>query len=561
MSYQVIARKWRPQNFDQLIGQSHVAITLTNALKKGRIPHALLFTGPRGTGKTSSARLLAKSLRCESPVDSQACGQCPSCLEFIGGRPLDVVEIDAASNNGVDSVRELCETVSYMPTRGQFKVYIIDEVHMLSTAAFNALLKTLEEPPAHVVFVLATTEVQKIPMTILSRCQRFDFRRISARQIMEHLKKICEKENIAVDSDALWIIARQGDGSMRDSQTLLDQVITFSDGQLTDAKIVELLGLTDRALIMKALSALVRRDGTEMLQVLSDLSRSGNDSSLFLADLLENTRHLLLVKKGQGKESQLLEISDSELVFLQDLSIGCSEEDIHFLFDMALKGTIDIQRSSDPEVVLEMILLRMTESPRIEAVADWLSRGTAKPEAAQAGAPAGSAPAPNSKTSPVRPMASAPPPPQPPQPPAQRKSASPGMERPPLEKWLETVSHLRSHDPLLAAKVEQLTFVGVVAQEVQVSISPKLGFLSSVLREPQVMIALQASATEIWGAGYTIRIRPHAEGGVSAVSVAESRQQESEKAIREQHAAHPKVKSAINTFKAPIKTVRELKEE
>lgn len=556
MSYQVIARKWRPQTFDQLIGQSHVAVTLTNALKKGRVPHALLFTGPRGTGKTSSARLLAKSLRCESPVDFQACGKCESCLEFASGRPLDVVEIDAASNNGVDSVRELCETVSYMPTKGQYKVYIIDEVHMLSTAAFNALLKTLEEPPAHVVFVLATTEVQKIPMTILSRCQRFDFRRISARQIMEHLKKICSEEKIDVDSDALWIIARQGDGSMRDSQTLLDQVITFSDGQLTAAKIVDILGLTDRALIMKALSALAQRDGAGMLQVLTELSRSGNDASLFLADLLENIRHWLLVKKGQGKESQLLEISDSELVFLKDLSINSSEEDIHFLFDMALKGAVDIQRSSDPEVVLEMILLRMTEAPRIEAVADWLNRAPATQAPQRSAAPSVSPTQTRPQASATTTQASAQPPP-----PVQRKPASMGLARPPLEKWLETISHLRSLDPLLAAKVEQLTFVGVAEKEIQVSISPKLGFLSSVLREPQVMTTLQASAIEIWGAGYSVRIKPHAEGGVSAVAVAETRQQESDRAIRDQLAAHPKVKSAINTFKAPIKSVRELKEE
>ena len=222
MSYQVIARKWRPQSFDQLVGQDHISQTLQNALRHDRLPHALLFTGPRGTGKTSSARILAKSIRCPNAVDFVPCNTCTECMDIAQSRSVDVIEIDGASNNGVDAIRELRDTVGYMPSRGKQKVYIIDEVHMLSTSAFNALLKTLEEPPPHIVFVLATTEVHKIPLTILSRCQRFDFRSISTRQITDHLRVICEKENVSAEEEALWIIARQGNGSMRDSQSLLD---------------------------------------------------------------------------------------------------------------------------------------------------------------------------------------------------------------------------------------------------------------------------------------------------------------------------------------------------
>jgi DNA polymerase III subunit gamma/tau len=215
MSYQVIARKWRPQSFQQLVGQEHISVTLLNALKNGRLPQALLFTGPRGTGKTSTARILAKSLRCPNAKDFVPCNECPACEDVALGRSVDVIEIDGASNNGVDAIRELRDTVGYMPSSGKYKVYIIDEVHMLSTSAFNALLKTLEEPPAHVVFIMATTEVQKIPNTILSRCQRFDFRRIPSRQIAQHLEKICKADKVKTEPEALWLLARQAEFNAR----------------------------------------------------------------------------------------------------------------------------------------------------------------------------------------------------------------------------------------------------------------------------------------------------------------------------------------------------------
>ena len=255
LAYQVIARKWRPNSFNELVGQSHVSQTLLNALKSDRLPHALLFTGPRGTGKTSSARILAKALRCPNAVDFTPCNSCSDCEDIAAGRSVNVIEVDGASNNGVDAIRELRDAVGYMPSTGKYKVYIIDEVHMLSMSAFNALLKTLEEPPEHVVFVLATTEVHKIPNTVLSRCQRFDFRRIPFRAIAEHLGNICKSENISAEEQALWLLARQGEGSMRDSQSLLDQVITFSSGNITLQRVVEVLGLTDRQLLTDTLTA------------------------------------------------------------------------------------------------------------------------------------------------------------------------------------------------------------------------------------------------------------------------------------------------------------------
>ena len=377
MSYQVIARKWRPKSFGDVVGQNHITQTLTNALKNGRLPHALLFTGPRGTGKTSSARILAKALRCPNAVNFVPCNVCDSCIEISQGNSLDVLEIDGASNNGVDAIRELRDTVQFMPSSGKYKIYIIDEVHMLSTSAFNALLKTLEEPPPHVIFIMATTEVQKIPQTILSRCQRFDFRRISTRQITEHLKSITAAENVATEEEALWIIARQGDGSMRDSQSLLDQVITFANGPLTRQTVVDILGLTDRTLLLETLNHLIDRDTQGILSVIQKLAMSGAEPNLFAQDLLELIRSLLLVKISESKASQILEMPDSEMQALQEMAARLPEEDIHLLFDMTLKGGQDIPRAQDPRIVLEVALLRMANAPKITDLQNLLKNGVA----------------------------------------------------------------------------------------------------------------------------------------------------------------------------------------
>ncbi len=365
MSYQVIARKWRPQSFQQLIGQDHIAVTLLNALKNQRLPQALLFTGPRGTGKTSTARILAKSVRCPNAVEFVPCGECPSCEDIALSRSLDVIEIDGASNNGVDAIRELRETVGYMPSSGRHKVYIIDEVHMLSTSAFNALLKTLEEPPPHVIFVMATTEAQKIPNTILSRCQRFDFRRIPSRQIAGHLEKICTADGFITETEAVWLIARQADGSMRDSQSLLDQVITYCGGEVTLSKVVDVLGLTDRSLLLETLQAVVSRDSEKALDVIEKILRAGCDTKVFSQDLLEQIRNALMVRLCSKDPTRIVDLPDSEIQALATITQALGEEDLHFLFDMALKGVNDLLRSQDTRVVLEMLILRMAAAPRL----------------------------------------------------------------------------------------------------------------------------------------------------------------------------------------------------
>ncbi|MDZ4081988.1 MAG: DNA polymerase III subunit gamma/tau [Bdellovibrionales bacterium] len=394
--YQVIARKWRPQSFQDLVGQDHISTTLVNALRGDRLPQALLFTGVRGTGKTSTARILAKSLRCSNVKDYVPCGVCRDCEDIATSRAVDVVEIDGASNNGVDAIRELRDSVGYMPSSGRYKVYIIDEVHMLSTAAFNALLKTLEEPPAHVVFILATTESQKIPNTILSRCQRFDFRRIPSRQIADQLMKICSAEGVQVGPEALWSIARQADGSMRDSQSLLDQVITFSNKEITLEKVIEVLGLTDRQLVIDGTSALIRRDSGLALQLIEKVNRSGVDPKIFAQDLLEEVRNALMVRLCHDDPTRVVDLSDSEIQALTKLAGETTAEDLHTLFDMMLKGVSDLLRASDPRLVLEMTMLRVSSSPTMVSLRQLMSGAQIATMPAQGVSPRPSATAPAS---------------------------------------------------------------------------------------------------------------------------------------------------------------------
>ncbi len=363
MSYQVIALKWRPQVFQQIIGQEHITQTLLNALENKQVPHAILFTGCRGVGKTSAARILAKSLKCSQTP--HPCNKCSVCKEITKGSHIDVMEIDGASHNGVDAMREIIDKVHYMPFQGQYKICIIDEVHMLSSSAFNALLKTLEEPPSHQKFIFATTEVQKIPHTILSRCQKFYFRPIPTTIISKHLEKICHEEKINYKSDALWLIARQGEGSMRDAQSLLDQIATFvgRDQTITSEKVIEILSLADRKLILETLEAILEQNSLEILNIISRLYNASYDLKTFINDLMESLKHLLFIKECSAKDiSSLVDIPDVERDTLQQLAKKATKSNIHLLFDMALTSSLDIIKARDGKIVLEMLLLRMVHT-------------------------------------------------------------------------------------------------------------------------------------------------------------------------------------------------------
>ncbi len=588
MSYQVIARKWRPQSFTDVVGQNHITQTLSNALQNNRLPHALLFTGPRGTGKTSSARILAKALRCPHAKDFIPCGVCDSCLEIAQGNSLDVMEIDGASNNGVDAIRELRDTVAFMPSSGKYKVYIIDEVHMLSTSAFNALLKTLEEPPAHVIFIMATTEAQKIPQTILSRCQRFDFRRISTRQITEHLRIICNQEDVQAEEEALWIIARQGDGSMRDAQSLLDQVITFANGPLTRLIVIEILGLTDRSLLLEALNALIDRSSQSIMKVIEKISAAGFEPQLFSQDLLESIRNLLLVKISEAQASQILEMPDSELQALQDMATRLPEEDIHLLFDMALKGGQDISRAQDPRIVLEVWLLRMASAPKLVDLKSLLSgtpesshsAGKARPyvppvtPAIKKGhsrldeaqkipeAPKGldamraavERVKNNKITAPLSPAPAAQPSLNTPSNPLRAEGATAP------ERWVHFVELVRSDDALFAAKIENLLFVKEAGTLISLGVPAKLAFLKEQMADPQVRKKLQGFIDSYWASGYSFEVLMSRENvGESAQALVQKKQQLAEEELHRQIAENPMVKAAQEVFKGQIKSIVEIK--
>jgi DNA polymerase-3 subunit gamma/tau len=355
-SYLVIARKWRPALFEEIVGQEHVTRTLTNAVSSGRIAHAYLFSGPRGVGKTTAARILAKALNCEAGPTPTPCGECASCASVAAGSSVDVFEIDGASNTGVDNVRELRESVRYVPTSGRYKVYIIDEVHMLSIAAFNALLKTLEEPPPHAVFIFATTEVHKIPLTILSRCQRFDFKRIPLTEIHRRLAEIVRAEGIEFEDGALATIAREADGSLRDAQSLLDQVLAFAGQNLAEEDVASALGLMDRTVLVDLVSAVASGRPGDCLNGVEKIYNFGYDLKRACSDLLEYIRDLTVIKvAGVGAVSDL---SDGELARLAGIADAVDAEKLHAFFSLFSAAYGEISRSAFPRYAFEMAVLK-----------------------------------------------------------------------------------------------------------------------------------------------------------------------------------------------------------
>jgi DNA polymerase-3 subunit gamma/tau len=356
MSYQVLARKWRPKSFSELVGQEAVVQALVNGLDHDRVHHAFLFTGTRGVGKTTIARILAKCLNCETNgVSSKPCGECASCDEVDSGRFLDMLEIDAASRTKVEDTRELLESVQFAPTRGRFKVYIIDEVHMLSTSSFNALLKTLEEPPSHVKFVLATTDPQKIPVTILSRCLRFNLRRLLPEEISSYLESILTDEQVESEARAVERIARAADGSMRDALSLLDQAIAFGGGALRDDEVAQMMGSVDHAHIVNMIESLGQGDATRLMEIIRELSSQARDLESVLAELAEVFHRMGLVQCVPDYRDP--ERSDWESI--KTLASTMSPEDVQLYYQIAIQGKRDLGLAPDPRTGLEMSLLRM----------------------------------------------------------------------------------------------------------------------------------------------------------------------------------------------------------
>ncbi|MCP3952457.1 MAG: DNA polymerase III subunit gamma/tau [Desulfobacterales bacterium] len=361
MSYLVLARKYRPQTFEEVVRQAHVTTTLTNAILAGRVAHAILFTGPRGTGKTTIARILAKAMNCIQGPLATPCNACRSCEEITGGSSADVFEIDGASNNSVDQVRELRENIKYMPAYSKFKIYIIDEVHMLSVAAFNALLKTLEEPPEHVLFLFATTEPHKIPITIHSRCQRHDLRRIDAQSLIAHMKMLCHREEREVSLESMGVIAREAGGSMRDALSLLDQVISSTSGPVKHEQLLDMLGAVDRSLLFELADGILKRDLAGLLDILEAAYNRGTDIRRLYAELVEHFRNLIVARMGKQTE-KLIDASDYEREHLAQQARGAAPTHFSQMFRILAEEMPALKFATSPKLAFETVLFRIFEA-------------------------------------------------------------------------------------------------------------------------------------------------------------------------------------------------------
>jgi DNA polymerase III subunit gamma/tau len=559
MSYLVLARKWRPKTFSEVVGQGTVMRTLQNALASGRIGHAFLLSGARGVGKTTTARILARALNCaqgEGPT-AEPCGTCASCVEIASGTSLDVQEIDGATHNGVEQVRELRESARYNPARDRFKVWIIDEVHMLSTGAFNALLKTLEEPPPRVKFIFATTEYHKLPDTILSRCQQYDFRMISAREIQGHLRVVADGESIKVTDDALARIARAAEGSARDALSLFDQVLSFSGAEVRDEDISVLLGLIDRELLLGASRACAEGDSLALLELVERLSDYGADYRNFNRELLLHFREILLLKLAPEDSALLSQLVPEERERMRPLCAAYSEEDLLRVFDVLIKVEQDLRWAQDPRVTLELALLKIVQMRRLLPWSDLVARVERL---------AGGAPAPT----PAPPRVALPP-----AHPASRTAAAPEPPRPPAARAPEPDAEVDEPPPaasggLLAAMLALVQARPSLAQPLRSAQVLEEGdtVVLKVTADFLPLARMHADEYRDLAKKASGRVRPlrvEEGGGVAppagtpeATAVAA---ETDKKRLHEEAARQPAVKEMLDLFGGRIVDVRESKEE
>ncbi|MBS3754900.1 MAG: DNA polymerase III subunit gamma/tau [Desulfobacterales bacterium] len=576
MAYLVFARKYRPQQFSEVIGQSHITRTLANAVSSGRLAHAILFSGPRGTGKTTVARTLAKCVNCRSGPTTEPCGQCQSCREIALSNAADVFEIDGASNNKVENVRELRENAKYMPAHSPYKIYIIDEVHMLSDAAFNALLKTLEEPPAHVLFFFATTEPNKIPITILSRCQRHDFRRVEIDAIIDHMEDICGRENIAVSRNALGLIAREADGSIRDALSLLDQIFTCSRGEITDEQIIDILGIIDRQIIFDSADALFAGNMAELLSICDRLYRQGRHLMRFYAELIEHFRNLLVVKMG-GSGKALSGVPAHEKTHMAKQVENLSEPYINQVLNTLFEDEWRIRQSVSPRHALEMTFFKlfqirpaMSIDQLIEKI-DQLRQGI-DPNLPAHGKAAGTAPdpspAPGQNPAPQHP-AEEPAQPEPPLPEPEHdrhpedasRSHEPGQsaggpfaQEPvdnadPEKTWEELRDRIAGKSPSLGACLGEARLQEMTGDRLKIEVRSAATNVNLLNRKKSIA-NLESICTEFFGRPMRISLEIKEEADNP------QKQKREAKHLKDEALNHPLVGAAVKTFNGKIVDIK-----
>ncbi len=431
MAYEVLARKWRPQQFTDVVGQEHVTKTLTNAIETDRVAHAYIFVGSRGTGKTTSARILAKALNCMEGPTPTPCDVCDACKEIMAGNSLDVIEIDGASNNGVDQVRDLRDNARYSPARGPYKIYIIDEVHMLSTAAFNALLKTLEEPPPHVKFIFATTDVHKVLPTILSRCQRFDLRRISVQDIVDRLRKGCADEGITISEDALLAIARGAEGGLRDAESALDQIISFRGKEIGEDDVLAVFGLVSRHVLENMAQAILKSDVPTIINIVAEMDHAGKDLQRVVMELMEHFRNLLVVLYA-GSGASALELPETQLESYQKQSMDVDPGRVLRIIDALVETDGRMRYALSKRTLLETGLIRCSRAAETASINELLKQVAELKKNFKSGGPSGAV----AESSPT--YGNAP----------QKKKPSTDELALLLKNWHNIIDHVAKADPL-----------------------------------------------------------------------------------------------------------------
>ncbi len=548
MSYLVLARKWRPQFFDDLVGQEHVAQTLKNAISADRVHHAFLFTGARGVGKTSAARIFAKALNCEQGPTTEPCGVCSSCVEITNGQSIDVLEIDGASNTGVDDIRELRENIRYLPSRSRYKIFIIDEVHMLSINAFNALLKTLEEPPEHAKFIFATTEPHKIPITILSRCQRFDFKKIALNPLQNRLRYIVDQEKIEISPSGLTAIARSGGGSMRDALSTLDQVIAFCGEQVGDEDVQNLLGLVSQRLLLGTLEAVLGRDAAQVLALIQKVDDHGHSFRQFCRQLVELTRSLVLLKV-LGQPQDLVDLGEAEQRELRTLGAEIEQEDLQRLLEVLIRTEADLATSHFPRLTMEMVLLRLSSLPRGVEVATLITRLESLERKLAGGLPAATEQIPPAGSKP--PVAI-----PPPQEPAEKKPEALPDVKVADKDWAGLVGFVNQRRrPRISALLEQASLLLLELPRLRIGMPGKY----YPLADNEMRQSIQSLASEYFAAAVRVEVEKIGNGDNPPPSLhAEKVQRESDrqKKLRENALEHPLVKSALEIFGGDVEEIK-----